>query len=80
MTLERHNISSGSPREPKLGYSRAVKIGNQIFVSGTTSGGVGNTAEAQTREIFSRIEMALSNRCHFHRRGSNHHLPHRYRP
>lgn len=60
MTLERQNIPSGSAGEPKLGYSRAVKIGNQIFVSGTTSGGVGDTAEAQTREIFSRIELALS--------------------
>lgn len=57
----RTNIPGGSPREPVLGYSRAVKIGNQVLVSGTTSGGVGDSAEDQTREIFSRIEKALTN-------------------
>lgn len=56
---ERQNISSGSPREPILGYSRAVRVGNQIVVAGTTSGGVGEDAAAQAREIFSRIETAL---------------------
>ncbi|MCP1415592.1 RidA family protein [Paenarthrobacter sp. A20] len=59
MSENRINISSGSPREPVLGYSRAVRVGNQIFVAGTTSGGVGDDAAAQTREIFSRIETAL---------------------
>ncbi|MBA8990764.1 enamine deaminase RidA (YjgF/YER057c/UK114 family) [Curtobacterium pusillum] len=56
----RTNIPGGSPREPILGYSRAVKIGDQVLVSGTTSGGVGDTAEEQTREIFNRIEKALA--------------------
>jgi enamine deaminase RidA (YjgF/YER057c/UK114 family) len=56
---ERQNISSGSPREPVLGYSRAVRVGNQVFVAGTTSGGVGEDAAAQSREVFSRIEKAL---------------------
>ncbi|MFE4834530.1 RidA family protein [Arthrobacter sp. NPDC056691] len=56
---ERQNISSGSPREPILGYSRAVRVGNQIVVAGTTSGGVGDNAAEQTREIYSRIETAL---------------------
>ncbi|MGN6218855.1 MAG: RidA family protein [Microbacterium sp.] len=58
--IDRQNISSGSPREPILGYSRAVKVGNLVFVAGTTSGGVGDTAAEQTREIFRRIEKALS--------------------
>ncbi|MFJ4295621.1 Rid family hydrolase [Curtobacterium sp. NPDC089689] len=57
----RTNIPGGSPRESILGYSRAVKIGNLVLISGTTSGGVGDTAEAQTREIFHRIEKALQN-------------------
>lgn len=55
----RQNISSGSPHEPVLGYSRAVTVGDLVFVAGTTSGGVGDTAEEQTREIFRRIEKAL---------------------
>ncbi|WP_284984606.1 RidA family protein [Arthrobacter sp. efr-133-TYG-118] len=61
---ERQNISSGSAREPILGYSRAVRVGNQILVAGTTAGSSngavgGNDAAAQAREIFSRIETAL---------------------
>ncbi|WP_341946799.1 RidA family protein [Microbacterium sp. LWH11-1.2] len=57
---ERQNIASGSPREPILGYSRAVRVGDLVFVAGTTSGGVGSTAAEQAREIFSRIETALA--------------------
>lgn len=62
---QRQNISSGSAREPILGYSRAVRVGNQIVVAGTTAGSSngavgGNDAAAQTREIFNRIETALT--------------------
>ena len=56
----RQNFSSGSPYEPIVGYSRAVKVGNQIFLAGTTSGGIGDTAEEQAREIFRRIDEALA--------------------
>ncbi|MFE4230028.1 RidA family protein [Arthrobacter sp. NPDC056886] len=62
---QRQNISSGSSREPVLGYSRAVRVGNQVVVAGTTAGSAagavgGSDAAAQAREIFLRIEKALT--------------------
>ncbi len=63
-TYSRQNISSGSAWEPVVGYSRAVRAGDFVFVSGTTSsspdGAVGGAdAAAQAREIFTRIGAAL---------------------
>ncbi|MFT2816681.1 RidA family protein [Leifsonia sp. A12D58] len=60
----RRNISSGSVWEPVVGYSRAVRAGDFVFVSGTTAsapeGVVGGAdAAAQAREIFVRIAAAL---------------------
>jgi enamine deaminase RidA (YjgF/YER057c/UK114 family) len=63
--VQRQLVSSGTPWEALAGYSRAVRVGNSVWVAGTTASNErgelegGDDAYAQARYILTKIEAAL---------------------
>lgn len=66
ISVTRKNISTGTPWETMAGYSRAVRVGNQVFVSGTTASDEhgnlqgGEDAYAQAAYTLNKIARALA--------------------
>lgn len=55
--MDRQRYSSGAPWEPLVGYSRAVRVGSSIYVSGTTSQGA--DAYEQAKGALKKIDAVL---------------------
>jgi enamine deaminase RidA (YjgF/YER057c/UK114 family) len=63
VSTDRHRASSASPFEPTIGFSRAVRVGDRVIVSGTApvwpDGSCDPDPEVQTRRCFEIVQTAL---------------------
>lgn len=62
--MDRQRVSSGAPWEATVGYSRAIRVGDHVYVAGTTGIGADGNAIApdaytQTRRALTIVEAAL---------------------
>ncbi len=61
--MERQRVSSGSPWEPKVGFSRALRVGDRVLVSGTApvyaDGSCPEDAASQARRCWEIVAEAL---------------------
>ncbi len=64
MTVERRRVSSGSPYEPVIGFSRAIRVGDRVLVSGTApirpDGAVDEDPATQMRRCLEIVSAALA--------------------
>ena len=61
--MERRRVSSGSPFEPRIGFSRAVRVGDRVLVAGTApvrpDGDIDPDVGAQARRCLEIVDGAL---------------------
>ena len=55
--MSRHRVSSGAPWEATVGYSRAIRVGDQVFVAGTT--GIGGDGQVVAADAYAQAKRAL---------------------
>lgn len=59
MTTKKRHVTSGSPYETRLGFSRAVRVGQMVAVSGTAAVSGPSNIEGQARQCLETVRQAL---------------------